>query len=299
VVLVRPFQVDPAPYLFGGAELFGYAALQVALPDGAGTALVAPAVRFMPFARLAPQAEGQDAWALPGLGEKAQPLRTGGSREADGKRVVLRLALAPDGTLSGKGEETVRGIEAAFLKMQLEKLSEEQRRQALEAAIARTFDNGTLTELAIEEGQQSGAPVVLRFSFLGAGLRARGGRQARAARHLPLKLRAALPAPVRAQDDAADGQPREAGALGGPGAAAGDRPRGRAAGGEDRDALRPLRAHREGRAGAVPGGGDRDALAGAHHAEQYRPFGEFLLASDRAEQRKLVLTRTPAAVARR
>ncbi|MGC4120338.1 MAG: hypothetical protein QM765_38305 [Myxococcales bacterium] len=265
VVLVKPFQVDPAPYLFGGAELFGYAALKVSPADGGSELVLAPAVRFMPFARIAPQAEGQDAWALPGLGEKARPFKTSGSREADGKKVTLTLALAADGTLTGKGEETFRGIEAAFLKAQLEKMSEEQRRQALEASIARTFDNGTLTELAIEESEASGAPVVLRFSFTAPGFAREEGDKLVLRGIYPSNFARRFIHQFERRTTLMMANPEKLELLDHLGAAAGRRARRPAAVRQDRDAVRALRAHREGRAGQAPGGGSGDALAGAGH----------------------------------
>ncbi|HEY3446633.1 MAG TPA: hypothetical protein VGK67_09725 [Myxococcales bacterium] len=299
VVLVRPFQVDPAPYLFGGAELFGYAALKVSLPDAGGEALVAPAVRFMPFARIAPQAEGQDAWILPALGEKPQPFKTGGRREADGKKVVLQLALAADGTLTGKGEETFRGIEAAFLKMQLEKLNEEQRRQALEASIARTFDNGTLTELAIEESEVSGAPVVLRFSFAAPGFAREEGDKlvlrgiypsnfARRFLHqFERKTTLMMANPERLELSVTLALPPGAALDGPPQSAKIETPFGRF---ERTERSEPGRFLVE----------ETSTLSLARVTpEQYRTFGEFLIAADRSEQREVVLVKAPAAVAKR
>jgi hypothetical protein len=79
---VRLFTADPAPYRFAPAELYGYAALRVLLP--LGPVLVAPALRFAPFGRIAPQAEGMSAALLPEVGERTKLITAPGSGSAEG-----------------------------------------------------------------------------------------------------------------------------------------------------------------------------------------------------------------------
>ncbi len=175
IALVRPFTADPSPYRFALADLYGYAALQILLPGG--PVLAAPALRFAPFGRISPQAEGMSAVLLPEVGERTQRFIAPGSGAAEGKEVSLRLGLSADGTLSGEGEEKYQGLEAAYLKAGLERLSQDQRRQAIEAAIARTFDSAALSNFSIDEKDEPGAPVAIRYQFKAPGFaRAEGER---------------------------------------------------------------------------------------------------------------------------
>lgn len=182
VALVRPFTADLAAYRFAPAELYGFAALQIALPEG--EVLVAPGIRFAPFGRLSPQAEGMSAAILPEVGERVRLVQTPGTGSADGKQVALRLSLGADGTLTGAGEERYLGLDAAFLKAGLERLNDEQRRQAIEAAIARTFDNATLSEFAIDEKEDPLAPLSIRYRFAAPGFARADGERLVASRGL-------------------------------------------------------------------------------------------------------------------
>ncbi|MFN7135790.1 MAG: hypothetical protein ACK4N5_27215, partial [Myxococcales bacterium] len=51
----------------------------------------------------------------------------------------------------------------------LERLDQEQRRQALESSVARTFRNGTLTGFEVVEPEGSGEPVSIRYQFVAPG----------------------------------------------------------------------------------------------------------------------------------
>lgn len=298
LVLVRPFNVDPAKYRFGSSDLYGFAALQVRLPEG--EVLLAPGVRFAPFGRIAPQAEGQEAYVLPEIGERPTPLRTPGTREADGKVVKLTVALAADGTLTGKGEETYLGLDAAFLRANLEKMSEDQKKQAIEAAIARTFENGTLTDLSIEEQAASGTPVTLRFSFVAPGFaRADGGRltisrgiypQVFARRFLQQFERRTplvVASPEKVVIDVELSLSAGATLEGAPQTTRLDTPYGRF---ERSERVEPGRLWIT----------EKAALSMTRvQPEQYRAFGDFLTAADRAEQRELAFRVPPAGLAAR
>ncbi len=177
LLLVRPFSADPAKYRFPAAELYGYPALRVELAKGAID--LNPGVRFAPFGVLSPAAQQQEAALLPEPGETVQMTRTGGDRSIEPKLVRLSLSLSEDGTLSGEGEETYQGLDAAYLRQGLERLDSDQRRQAIEASIGRNFANAALAEFSIDAPEKSGAPVALRYRFTayGAG-RLEGGRLA-------------------------------------------------------------------------------------------------------------------------
>jgi hypothetical protein len=173
IVLVRPFGVDPASYRFPSAELFGHAVLRVRTPEG--ELFLEPGIRFAPFGRLAPQVSGQLAAVLPEPGEKAAFIQTPASDGAEGKRVSLALALDADGTLSGTGEEVYEGFSATQVKSALERIDDARRRQAVEAAITRSFVNATLQDLSIEEQDEPGSPVAMRYRFTAPGFARRDG----------------------------------------------------------------------------------------------------------------------------
>ncbi|MBI5543297.1 MAG: hypothetical protein HY901_05375 [Deltaproteobacteria bacterium] len=300
VVLVRPFTTDPAAYRFAGAELFNYAALQVKTA-AEGEVLLAPGIRHAPFGRIAPQAQGQEAMVLPETGEKPLALKTAGSREADGKHVALQLSLSAEGTLSGKGVETYRGLEAAFLRATLERMNQEQRHQALEAAIARTFENGALTELAIEETEEPGSPVVFRFSFVAPGFaRADGdGRiivphgiyPSSFARRFLHQFERRTPLlignPEKLDLEVELELPQGATLAGAPQSFKLETPFGRF---ERTEQASPGRFSVR----------QSSSLSMTRVApEQYRAFGEILIAADQAEQREVVFQAAPSTVAAR
>jgi hypothetical protein len=161
--LVRPFGADPAPYRFPVSELFSSPALEVEVAGQ--TLLLDPSVRFAPFGRLPVQAEGQDAAILPGVSERLSHFRTRSLSGDDIKKVSLTLTVSPDGVAAGEGEERYEGFEAAYLRSGLERLDEEQRKQAIEAAVSRTFRGASLTSFEVREEERSGTPVVLRYRF--------------------------------------------------------------------------------------------------------------------------------------
>jgi len=167
MVLVRPFHADPAAYRFPSSRTYSHPLLLVKV-DGQEL-LLDPSLRFAPFGEVAPSAQGQEAWVLPEPGEKPRVIQTPGNGEADGRAVSLRLALAPDGTLTGSGEEVFRGFDGAQLKASLERLNGDRRRQAIEAAIARTFENASLEDYTVDEPEAPGAPVTIRYRFRAPG----------------------------------------------------------------------------------------------------------------------------------
>lgn len=175
IVLINPFQADPASYRFPAAERYGHVALLVELPEG--ELFLEPAVRFAPFGELSPQARDREAAVLPLPGEKARFIRTPKSELPEGKRVALALALDAQGLLQGSGEEVYQGFSAAYLKASLERLNDARRRQAVESSIARLFENAALTDLAIEEIDEPGAPLVVRYRFSAPGFARQDGER--------------------------------------------------------------------------------------------------------------------------
>ncbi|MCP3104591.1 tetratricopeptide repeat protein [Myxococcus sp. K15C18031901] len=165
VAAVRTFNVDPSDYLFPYDSLLPYAALRVELP-GAEPIWVDTSVRYGPFGELPEYAMGErDAYLLPEPGRAPEKVKTPALKEAAGKKVKLMLALDADGKLSGKGEETYSGFEAAQLAEAFNQLSAESRNQALQGAVARYFGGASLSSVTLDRADAVGAPFVLRYEF--------------------------------------------------------------------------------------------------------------------------------------
>ncbi|WP_426747951.1 tetratricopeptide repeat protein [Myxococcus faecalis] len=165
VAAVRTFNVDPAEYLFPNDNLLPYAALRVEVP-GSAPVWVDTSVRYGPFGELPEFAMGElTAYLLPEPGRKLEVVKTPATKQSTGKQVRLTLSLDADGKLSGKGEETYTGFEAAQLAEAFNQLSAESRNQALQGAVARYFGGAALSSVTLDHKDQVGAPFVLRYEF--------------------------------------------------------------------------------------------------------------------------------------
>ncbi|WP_163866376.1 tetratricopeptide repeat protein [Myxococcus eversor] len=165
VAAVRTFNVDPNDYLFPNDSLLPYAALRVEVP-GSEPVWVDTSVRFGPFGELPEFAMGgRDAYLLPEPGRKLEVVKTPQVKESAGKQVRLTLSLDAEGKLSGKGEETYLGFEAAQLAEAFNQLSAESRNQALQGAVARYFGGAALSSVKLDHEDAVGAPFVLRYEF--------------------------------------------------------------------------------------------------------------------------------------
>ncbi|WP_338870179.1 tetratricopeptide repeat protein [Myxococcus stipitatus] len=165
VAAIRTFNVDPTQYLFPNDSLLPYAALRVEVP-GSEPVWLDTSVRHGPFGELPEFAMGErEAYLLPEPGFALEKVKTPALKEAAGKQVRLTLALDAEGKLSGKGEETYSGFEAAQLAEAFNQLSAESRNQALQGAVARYFGGAALSSVKLEHEEVVGAPFVLRYEF--------------------------------------------------------------------------------------------------------------------------------------
>ncbi|RKH90479.1 hypothetical protein D7Y04_43205, partial [Corallococcus sp. AB038B] len=98
-------------------------------------------------------------------GRKLEVVKTPQVKESAGKQVRLTLSLDAEGKLSGKGEETYLGFEAAQLAEAFNQLSAESRNQALQGAVARYFGGAALSSVKLDHEDAVGAPFVLRYAF--------------------------------------------------------------------------------------------------------------------------------------
>jgi tetratricopeptide (TPR) repeat protein len=165
VAAVRAFGVDPALYRFPNEQLVQYVCVRTVLSDGS-VVWLDPLIRFAPFGQLPEQATGgRDAFLLPEPGRPLEKLKTPAAAPELGKQVTLTLKLGADGSLSGTGEETYLGIEAAQLAEALDQLAPEAREQALQRALSRYFGGADLSSVTLGVKREVGAPVSVRYGF--------------------------------------------------------------------------------------------------------------------------------------
>ncbi|MGQ0504321.1 MAG: hypothetical protein ACT4TC_03305, partial [Myxococcaceae bacterium] len=69
------------------------------------------------------------------------------------------------GKLTGSGEETYSGLEAATLIEALEAIAPEQRNQALQSALSRYFGGADLSNLRLDFRREVGATLSVRYDF--------------------------------------------------------------------------------------------------------------------------------------
>jgi tetratricopeptide (TPR) repeat protein len=164
LALVRTFHADPSAYRFPSTGLLTYTALRAEVP-GHGPVWLDSAVRFAPFGELPEAAAGQVAYLMPEPGRPLEQVRTPEPVARPERATALTLALAADGTLTGEGEETYQGFEAAQLAESLESMPPDKRKQAVEQNLARQYRGAQLTRLEVEAPREVGARVVLRYAF--------------------------------------------------------------------------------------------------------------------------------------
>ena len=176
VVLVRPFNQDPAPYRFPRGELYSWAVLRIDLPGGA--AFVDPGFRLAPFDALPSFARGQDAWVMPEPGEEPQRIRTPEAEGAagNGRRMTLTLTLDGEGGARGEGRDSYLGFDGASLKDGLERLDESQRKQAIETMLGRGLRRIELEKLTAEGEGVPDVPAVLHYEIRAQVARREGDR---------------------------------------------------------------------------------------------------------------------------
>lgn len=164
VVAVRAFTADPSPVVFPNENLLPYVCVRVLVGEQA--IWLDPFVRFAPFGELPEFAlGGRDAFALPTPEKPLERLTTPPRIERPSKIVSLVASLSTEGVLSGRGEETYVGFEAAQLGEALEQLSPDQRKQALEQALSRMFGGADLESVEVELAREVGAPLKVSYAF--------------------------------------------------------------------------------------------------------------------------------------
>ncbi len=175
VALVRPFYVDPQPWLFPRLDLYSVPVVRAEL-DGK-VHWIDPSTRWAPFGALPPGARDAEVLVLPRPGESLRRERTPALPVSEGSDVLLRIQVDPSGDAVIEGVETYRGFEGAGAKAALEPVDDTSRRRAMEQALSRSFHSLQLQEVRFEGERQVGTPLVIRYRARVSGLaRPSGGR---------------------------------------------------------------------------------------------------------------------------
>ena len=261
VALVRPFYVDPQPWLFPRLDL--YSVPVVRAEAGGRIFWLDPAARWSPFGALPPGARDAEALVLPRPGEALRRERTPALPAPDRSEVLLRIQVASGGDATIEGVETYEGFEGAGAKVAIEQLDEAGRRRALEQALSRSFRSLELEELRFEGEREIG--VAARHPLPGPRRRA-GPDVGRAAgdrrRALPVAARGPLRA-ARGPGVAAPHRRRRSLLVAHRGDPAARRDTRRRGAGEGGVAAGQLHARGTGRWGPARPGGPGGAPAGA------------------------------------
>jgi len=288
--VVRSWDQSPDPMRFPRASRWGYLVLVVRPDPQGGQLWLDPSMRWAPFGRVAPLAEGSPALILPETGkDRPQPAGTPAGSDAPRGRVVeILLSLSDDGTLVGEGTERYLGFDGAWARGSLEKLDDDRRRQAVESALAKGFRGLTLDELDVDPPDDS---LTLRYRFtvadaahdLGQGLRSMDldffaaglGRRflARGDRETPLFLRAPEKVETRIRIEL----PQSLRVVGAPDAA------------REKGTFGDYKRSVAASPGTLAIEESLEVARGRVRPHEYREFARWVLAVDRAQAAELVL----------
>jgi hypothetical protein len=169
VAFARPFSADPTPRRFASHATWTYPLLRI----DAGREVIwhDPTLRQAPLGTVPSSVLGVEAIVLPFPGEPLELVRTAERAPVEDRRVVsVQITLEPDGGASFVGTERYFGATAAAAKGAVERLDETERRQMLEANLARTFRGLSLSSAAIEGENDPSAPFTLAWKGKAPGL---------------------------------------------------------------------------------------------------------------------------------
>jgi cellulose synthase operon protein C len=161
--VVRTFLADPGKHAFPNESLLTYLCVRVTTEQG--PVWLDGIVRNAPFGELPEMSQGREAYVLPRPGQSVERVTTPVATQAVTKESRLVAELTADGTLSGTGTETYTGFGAAQLQEAFDSLNAEQRQQALQQALSRTYGGAEMMSLKVETGKGTGQPLTIRFSF--------------------------------------------------------------------------------------------------------------------------------------
>jgi hypothetical protein len=162
VALARPFAADPSPRRFPSHASWSQPLLRMEL--GEETVWHDPALRSAPLGTVPSPALDVEALLLPEPGEPLEVVRTPERPIVEERReVVIRIALRPDGGAALEGEDRYHGAAAAAGKAMVERLDATERRQVIEASLARSFPDVSLDSAEMDGEQDPRRPFVIRW----------------------------------------------------------------------------------------------------------------------------------------
>jgi len=162
VAVVRPFWASADETRWPDASRYEVALLRV--EAGGETTWLDPSLRLAPFGALPSGLLDGEALVLARPGEPLEVTRTPARAPVPEQReVAVRIVLAPDGSAELQGSDTYRGAMGGAAKAALEPLDATQRRQAMEALLARSVRGVTVGEVAFDGEDDLEAPLALRW----------------------------------------------------------------------------------------------------------------------------------------
>ena len=162
MAVVRPFGADPSVYRFPTTGLYSAPLLRV--KAGGDVIWLDPSTRLNPFGAIPGWLSDCEALVLPKAGERLVLDRTPGRKAvADGREVALKVTLGTDGTGDVLGTDRYHGVLGGVLKSQLEPLDADQRRQALESMLSKSFQNISISDFSFEGEDAPSAPLTIRW----------------------------------------------------------------------------------------------------------------------------------------
>lgn len=192
VMLARPLDAPaldshlPRPGLYHQAV--------VALPAAGGTLWMVPDGRWHPFDSLDAYLRGARAlslWPEQGPVFVRLPRR---HRSGAERRIELELELGADGSLQGRGRETIPAGKAAPYRDILAGLPAGQRRRIIEASLVDSFSTAELEQVKFFALEQPDRPLVVEYRFRAAAYGIfRGDRLVLPGRFFPYRLGHNLP----------------------------------------------------------------------------------------------------------
>jgi hypothetical protein len=175
LALAREFARDPAPARFPRIDQFSAPLLRVA--EGGRVTWLEAGSSQVPFGALPEALRGAEVIVLPAPGEEPIRSRLPDDGGAEKRELELRIELRPDGSATAQGTERYRGYDAAAYKASLERVDAQQRRQAMEQTLGRSFRGARLESLAFEGEADPEAPLLVRWRLaVPAWARAEDGR---------------------------------------------------------------------------------------------------------------------------
>jgi hypothetical protein len=173
IVFARPYSTDPTPRRFASHAVWSYPLLRI--EAGGETIWHDPSLRLAPLGTLPSAVLGVEALVVPLPGEPLEVARTPERGPVEDRREArVRIALSPDGAAQVEGEERFYGASAASAKSGVERLDQAERRQIVEATLARSFRGLELARAEISGEGDPAAPFILRWTGTVSGL-ARAG----------------------------------------------------------------------------------------------------------------------------